>query len=144
MLKETSEEKQNNSAEKISMNGSLWAEWCPAPRCCTRRKKTEGTVSLLLRSGAAGAGSRHIGQLYTPGCKEQGSWELTVLAENPRKQHSKNREKILPWYVMTGFLVEPLTQEEGSRGLAVPSAPVGRVLISLMVSSKGLQGTRPA
>lgn len=68
----------------------------------------------VLRYGAAGAGSRHISQLYTPGSKEQGGWELTVLAENPRKQRSKNREKMLPWYMLAGFLVEPLTQEEGS------------------------------
>lgn len=97
MLKESSEEKQNNSAEKISLNGSLWAEWCPAPRCCAKRKKTEGTVSLPLQSGAAGVGRRHTSRIYTLGCKEQGSWELTVLAENPRKQHSKSREKMLPW-----------------------------------------------
>lgn len=77
------------------MNGSLWAERCPAPRRCTKRKKTEGTVILPLRSGAAGAGSRHISQLYTPGWKEQGSWELTVLAENPRKQHSKSKDVAL-------------------------------------------------
>lgn len=68
----------------------------------------------LLQYGAAGARSRHIDQLYTPGSKDQGGWELTVLAENQRKQHSKNREKRLPWYVLAVFLVEPLTQEEGS------------------------------
>jgi len=57
MLKESSEEQQNNSAEKFGMNGSLWAERCPAPHCCTKRKQAEGTVILPLRSGAAGAGA---------------------------------------------------------------------------------------
>lgn len=111
MLKESSEDKQNNSAEKISMNGSLWAERCPAPCCCIKRKKAEGTVILPLRPGAAG--SRHVSWLCTPGCKEQGSWELRVLAENPKKQQSKSREKMLPWCILVRFLVEPLTQEEG-------------------------------
>lgn len=80
-------------------------------------------------------GTGTLGQLYTPVCEEQGSWKLTLLAENLRKQHSRSREKLLPWCMLAGFLVDPLTQEEG---VAVPSGPVGRVPISFTVSSKGL------
>lgn len=101
-------------------------------------------MSLPLWSCAAGVGNRHIGQLYTPVCEEQGSWKLAVLAENLGKQHSKSTEKLLPWCMLSGFLRDCLAQDEVSWGVAVPSAPAGRVPISFTVSSKGLQGPCPA